>query len=399
MSPLIAAAVIVLCEGLCFTTALPVISFYTQQLHGTPVWVGVMFALMSGPKILSNPLWGWCSDRFGRRPVLIANTIGTLGGSVTWALAPSVGWLAISRLFIGVFGAQAILAQAIAADSSPPEKRSAAMGVLGAAFAVAFGLGPLIGGYLATNVSCASIGWLCAGLQLVSLTVISGLLRETSGASARERERRDDIANGPSWLRVEPVMNLLIITFVFTTGLSQLNSTIGLLTEKKYGYDEQHAGYMFAAFGLVAAIFQGGGVRVAIKRLGERASAILGLLLMTVGFGLLSVQASQTMMWTSVLLVAAGSSFATPCVMGLLSRHTAAERQGSMLGVNQAMTSLGRMAGAMLGAWLLDVSWGGQFAAYSSAALVVGVALAMLLLTPVNDRNSATNEASDVAPA
>src|ERR1041384_458447 len=137
MRPLYAASLVVLLEALCFTTGFPVINRYAEQLGGDPLWIGVIFGLVSGPKVLSNPLWGLLSERIGRRAVLAVNTLGTLAGSVTWAFAPSIGWLALSRAFVGVFGGQAGMAQAIAADVTSPEKRSAAMGVRGGAFELA----------------------------------------------------------------------------------------------------------------------------------------------------------------------------------------------------------------------------------------------------------------------
>ncbi|MFN0138046.1 MAG: MFS transporter [Phycisphaerae bacterium] len=397
MPPLIAAALIVLFEALCFTTALPVLSYYTQQLGGTPVWVGVMFGLMTGPKLLSNPLWGFASDRFGRRPILILNTIGTLTGSVLWVFAPDVLTLALSRLFIGVFGGQAILAQAIAADSSKPEKRAAAMGVLGAAFAIALGFGPLIGGWMAERISYASIGWLCAALQLLSLSVISFVLTETRTDEHRTAERAaSDHPPVLAGLLSQPTPNLLLISFVFTTGFSQLTSTLGLMAEQQYLYNAQHTGYVFAAFGAIAAVLQGGGVRVAVKRLGERSTAAIGLFLLAAGFGMLAVQQSVIAMWAAVLVIGAGSAFASPSIMGLLSRSTPARYQGSVLGVNQGITSLGRMTGSMLGAWIFAAAWGGQAATYFMTVGITLISAAMLLATRFPENEPAPREEADV---
>src|SRR5262245_37909424 len=142
MPPLYAAALVVLLEALCFTTGFPVLSYYAQRLGGDAAWVGILFGLVAWPKVVSNPIWGTLSERLGRRPVLAINTLGTLAGSIGWALAPNIGMLAISRALVGIFGGQAGLAQAIAADVAPPEKRAAAMGVLGGAFALSLTLGP-----------------------------------------------------------------------------------------------------------------------------------------------------------------------------------------------------------------------------------------------------------------
>src|SRR4029453_8587742 len=107
MPPLYAAALVVLLESLCFTTQFPVISYYVEQLGGGGGWIGLIFLLVAGPKVFSNPIWGSLSDRLGRRPVLAINTIGTFAGSVLWAMAPrfagggsGLAWLAISRAVV-----------------------------------------------------------------------------------------------------------------------------------------------------------------------------------------------------------------------------------------------------------------------------------------------------------
>lgn len=183
MPPPLVAALIVLCEALTFTLTLPVLAFFNARLGGSPLFLGVLFALVSAPKILTNPVFGRLSDRVGRRPILAINTVGTLGGSVLWALSGDLLLLAASRAVIGIFSAQAGLAQSVVADSSTRERRAAAMGLLGAAFGVALAIGPPLGGWVAAAFGYAAVGWLCAALQLISLALIAFVLRETRPAA------------------------------------------------------------------------------------------------------------------------------------------------------------------------------------------------------------------------
>ena len=119
MHPLLLAALIVLFEGLSLSALFPILYAHIGDLGGGPATTGLFFALVAGPKVLINPLWGWAADHVGRRPVLIVITLGTLASSVGWALAPDLTWLAVARVATGIFGAQAVLAFAIAADVSP----------------------------------------------------------------------------------------------------------------------------------------------------------------------------------------------------------------------------------------------------------------------------------------
>jgi MFS transporter, DHA1 family, tetracycline resistance protein len=383
MPPLAAAALIVFCEAMCFTTALPVISFFTQKLAGpenAAGWIGLMFAFMAGPKVLTNPIWGALSDRFGRRPILVLNTVGTLTASLGWAISTNVGMLALSRLLVGLFAGQAGLAQAIAADVCPPHRRAAGMGVLGAAFALAFAGGPLLGGYVAQHYSYAAVGWLCAALQATSLLVILLALPETR----QGRVAADDARAGgepesfPSATRI-----LLGLILLFTVGLSVLNSTFGLMAEHTYGYNVWKTGQCFAVLGLIAAAVQGGAIRALVRKFSERRVMFAGMILLVWGFAMLASGPPLAYFWTAVVLVAIGSGLASTCQSALLSRSGAATRQGRIMGLQQGALGLGRALGGGLGGWLY-ARFAGPAVAYEVAAGIVALSLiaALLLIAP-----------------
>jgi DHA1 family tetracycline resistance protein-like MFS transporter len=63
-------------------------------------------------------------------------------------MAPTILWLFVARLLSGIAGAAYPIANAYIADVSPPEKRAANFGLVGAAFGIGFVIGPAIGGML-----------------------------------------------------------------------------------------------------------------------------------------------------------------------------------------------------------------------------------------------------------
>lgn len=394
MPPLLGAALIVLLEAFCFTATLPIISYYTQELGGYTaastqdtsgygLWIGVMFALMAGPKVITNIFWGKLSDRFGRRPILAINTLGTLVASIGWALAPDVTWLAASRLMIGLFGSQAALAAAVVADSSTPEKRSSGIAVIGAAFAVALTIGPLTAGWLTQYVGYASLGWVLAALQGLSFVVIVFLLPETlpkRSAEAAADARSSAIPPRRTLLRRGDVLQVLLIVMVMTTGLSELNSTYGLVTEHTYGFSALHTSYAFAFFGLLAVLVQGVIVRRLAPAIGERKTSLVGIGFAAAGYGLLAFTPPVAGLWLATALMAIGVALTIPCLTGLLSRMVEPEKQGAIMGLNQSVTGLGRAIGAALGGWLYEtIKPHGPTGPYGSAAVLIVVALLMLI--------------------
>ncbi len=111
-------------------------------------WGGWLFFVYALMQFLCAPAIGGLSDRFGRRPVLIL-ALAMLGVDyLITAMAPTIFWLFIGRFLSGVAGAAYPTANAYIADVSPPEKRAANFGLVGAAFGVGFVIGPAIGGLL-----------------------------------------------------------------------------------------------------------------------------------------------------------------------------------------------------------------------------------------------------------
>ena len=95
-----------------------------------------------------SPVLGALSDRFGRRPVVLLSNFGLALDYVLMALAPSLTWLFIGRLISGITSASISTAFAYIADVTPPERRAAVFGKIGAAFGAGFILGPAVGGLL-----------------------------------------------------------------------------------------------------------------------------------------------------------------------------------------------------------------------------------------------------------
>ena len=382
MKAMIGATFVVLLEVLSFGAVLPVIGEYCQTLGADAdqvgLWTGILFFLQILPKVFTNPFWGRLSDRLGRKPIVLVVTLGTMSGSIVWALSTGLGMLIVSRAITGIFSAQATLAQTIAADSTPPEKRAASMGMLGAAFGIGVTVGPLLGGILGEQYSEAAVGWLCCGFQLTSLLIVMFMLPETrekqvaTGSDDKVRQNSIGTLIGDS-----SVMWVLMTCLVMTVGIAMLNFTIMHVTLDWYGMNKQSTGYLLAVMGLIGTFVQGGMIRPMVKRSGEIVTTGLGLVLTAAGLFLLGTQPESGGLWTAISLIAIGSAFAVPALTGLLSRRVPADIQGVALGLNQSFTASGRAVGALAGGWIYSSV--GQSYPYSIGGVLVLASIALLI--------------------
>lgn len=166
--------VTVLIDVIGFGIIIPVLPKLIQELtHGTlseAAWYGglLMFAY-SFVQFVCAPFVGGLSDRYGRRPVLLASLFGFTLDYLFLAFAPSIFWLFVGRVLAGIMGASFTTGYAYIADISPPEKRTQNFGILGAAFGFGFIIGPVIGGVLGQYGSRAPF------LAAAALTLINWL--------------------------------------------------------------------------------------------------------------------------------------------------------------------------------------------------------------------------------
>ena len=97
---------------------------------------------------IAAPMLGAASDRFGRRPVLLASIVGLAVDLEMMALAPNLWTMLAGRIIGGLTASGFLIGCAYVADVTPPDKRSRSMGLLGASVGVGLILGPVIGGLL-----------------------------------------------------------------------------------------------------------------------------------------------------------------------------------------------------------------------------------------------------------
>lgn len=379
MPALLGAAIFIFVEGTVLWATFPIATFYLRELGVSEgaigLWLGLTFALQTLPRVVMNSVLGRWSDRVGRRTTLIVAGLGTCSASVLWALAPNALWLVISRAVAGTFGAHAVLATAIVSDTTPPQRRTAAMGVLGVGFATSMVLGPLFGGAMSSLGGHAMVGWGLAVLQVISLLIIVTTLPETRPVAGETDAPRARLPLR-RLLRRPRVRWLLTATLLMTGSAAVFTTTFAELMARRYGLGAQTVSLAFTFFGCIGIAVQGGLLRMLLRQYTPRAIAMLGLVALATGHGLVAWPAPQGVLWVGAVLIGIGGALCMPTLTSLVSECVAPQHQGTMMGTHQSAISLGRAAGSMLCGGLLTL--GGLVTAYGTAAAIALVGFALL---------------------
>ncbi len=360
-----------------FGLVIPLLTFYAEQFSATPQQVTGLMTVYSLAQFVAAPLWGQASDRYGRRPLLLASILMTAVMLAAFASASSLWMLFLFRTLHGVMTANIAIAQACMADLTTPATRARGMGLIGAAFGIGFTIGPFLGGELAQFGLAVPI-WVAAGLSLLNFCLGVAFLPETRRAESGEIRR--PISPLALWraLRHPAVGLSIVLTFLYIFAFAAMESTFTLFAEHEHRLRPEDVGRLFGLIGVVGAVVQGGLIHRLVKRFGEAALLPPALLAIALGLWLIPSAPLGAPILAAFVLIAAGQGVVSPSLQSLISRGVGADQQGEMMGSNQSMGALARAGGPLMGGWLFQtVSHGAAF--YASAALLVGAAALSVL--------------------
>jgi len=340
---------------------------------------GWMLAVFAAAQFVAGPVIGNLGDRFGRRPVILACTAAFALDYLLMAAAPSLAWLFLGRAIAGVTGAIYGPASAVIADVTPPERRAASFGLLGAAFGLGFIAGPALGGLVS--------GWgprapfiLASALAGLNTLVALALLPETLDADKRRAFRLRDahvIGAFRPLFQAGHAAPLLMAWFLWQVGGVVYPATWAFWAAIRFGWNATAIGWSLAWIGFLSLLVQSLLTGRAVARFGERRAALLGL---ACGSACLVAYAFTTEGWQvyAFFLVGCLGALAWPAMNGLLSRMVDETHQGALQGGIGAMNSVAAVIGPVAAAQAL--AWGSTRGLDGAAFLLAGGLLAAAAL-------------------
>lgn len=346
--------VTVLIDVIGFGIIIPVTPNLIQHLANCSIsqaasYAGLLGAVYAIMQFLFSPVIGGLSDQFGRRPVLLIALFGFGVDYLFQAFAPTLGWLFVGRLLAGITGASITTAMAYISDVSEPEKRAQNFGIVGAAFGLGFIIGPVIGGLVSKwGVKAPFVVAACFSL----LNFVYGYFILPESLKLENRRKFD-------WHRVKPgaaIFNLKrypqligVVSSLFLIYLAAfaVQGTWTFYNKEKFHWDETMIGISLGVVGVMVAIVQGGLIRWAIPKFGQKKSVYIGLTFYMVGFLLFGLATKGWMMFAFTVVYCLGG-ICGPALQGIISSHVPANEQGEIQGTLTGLNSISAIFGPLI---------------------------------------------------
>jgi DHA1 family tetracycline resistance protein-like MFS transporter len=333
----------VLIDALAFALIMPVLPSLLMDLTGEGVgraafWGGLATFGFALAQFVFSPVVGGLSDRFGRRPVLLASLAALTLDFLLMGLAHALWVFFLARLLSGIFAATHSTANAYIADITEPADRAKRYGWLGAAMGAGFILGPALGGLLGELSPRAPF---FAAAALAGINVAYGFF-VVPESLAKENRRPFD------WSRANPIGTLMklrriegvgvLVWVYFFMGLSGFvyPAVWSYVAIGKFGWSEGQIGLSLAYYGVIYVICQAVMVPFVIPRLGPRRVIWIALTLEVIGLAGLAFAPSGHFVY-ALLLLALFTGLQDPALMSVLTERVGKDAQGELQGGLSAM--------------------------------------------------------------
>lgn len=392
--PLLFGLISVFLCGIGFSIILPVVPFLVQPYVSSPSKQAVAVTLLTSVYAVcvfaAAPGLGALSDRFGRRPLLIACLMGSAIGYLAMGVGGALWVLFAGRVIEGIAGGSISTLFAYFADITPREQRTKYFGWVSAVAGAGSAIGPALGGLVAKFGYAAPMYF---GAAVTLLNAVYGFFFMPESLAKSDRlpvialARLNPLTQLANVLSVKSVKRLLVSAFLLWVPNGSLQAVFS-----QFAIDEFHRapaviGLLFSIMGVQDIVSQAFIMPKLLQRRNDAQIAMVGMASEIIGYGLIAASALFSffpLLIAGMFLFGFGDSIFGPSFNGMLSKSVSSNEQGRIQGGSQAVQALARIVGPIVGGQIY-VSLG------SAAPAVMGVILVAAAVAVMYNRTDRTD--------
>ena len=337
---------------LAYSIIYPFIPLYLHQDRGIPMAkVGTIFPLMGLAGILAPPLWGYLTDRFGRRPLMQLGQYGRavifLGLAVAaYFQAPFSVFAALLMLSTAVGAAFQVSANSYLADITNPDNRTISFGRISIGCNVGWAFGPMLGAFL-------------SGIPFYWLFVITASFCTLCGfvcwifCPEPEHKKMEQKEKLPffSLLRNPVMLELVVCIFLLALLASQFFSTLSVFATGHVGILRKTLGMIFSVNGFTVILCQQPMLMLLNKlRVPISYQLVLGVLFYIIGYASMGFCTGYLFMGVCVLILTLGELTVHPAIFSATAKIAPPDKIGMAMATRGLADNVGMAVGPWLGA-------------------------------------------------
>jgi len=331
---------------------LPVFSLYADDFSGaTPVLIGLAIGIYGLTQGLFQLPFGFLSDRFGRKKIIVAGLLVFAIGSVVAANADTIYEIIAGRALQGL-GAIAAAVMALAADLTREEVRLRVMAFIGMSIGLSFMISMVIGPLLAARYGLPILFWITAGLALAGILVIIFITPQPR-SQGFHRDTQLSLGDVGKVLKNPELLRLDLGIFVLHLVLSATFVVFPLVLRDSFQVAESLHWKTYLPVFALSVVVMVPMIIVAEKFRKAKSMFLLGIAIVLIAE--LGLAGAKTYEWIFAMLVLffAGFNFLEASLPSLVARIAPADMKGTAMGLFSSSQFLGAFCGGVIGGLLL----------------------------------------------
>ncbi|MCI0501721.1 MAG: MFS transporter [Epsilonproteobacteria bacterium] len=355
---------------------LPVISIYTLSFAGaTPQIVGIVVGGYAITQMIFQVPFGAMSDVFGRKGTIITGLLLFAIGSLLCAIATDLLTLLLGRFLQGA-GAIGAVITAMISDLVKEEQRPKAMaimgGMIGASFALAMGVGPVIAGFAGVQ----SLFWITVVLPLISIYIILKMVPDAPQVTHTYHDHskfRFLLKNEIIKMNITNFLQKGLMTFAFMI--------IPIVLTKSFGWALTDLWKVYVPALIAGVVSMGPAAMIAEKKGKFKEVLLIGIFFFALSYYLIGNGTTELAFIIGVLVFFVGFNMHEPIMQSLTVKYAKVHERGKVLGVFNTFGYAGTFIGGLLGgSYLVEVD--GSFASslYDISMFIVIISIAWFIL-------------------
>ncbi|MEA2102998.1 MAG: MFS transporter [Thermodesulfobacteriota bacterium] len=337
-----------------FGILLPILPIYARDMGASGAMLGIIFSSFAVTMAISNPIVGRISDRFGYKRILAAGLGLHVPVMLLYVYASAPWHLICIRLVEGILSAMVeTVAMAYVGSIAPKDREGSYMGIFNTFLFMGFGIGPLVGGYLADAYTIHMPFYATAGFLFLAFCMVMSALPSDDSSDVRPDSRPgvQRIAFKDVW-GSNLIKGMLFFSLVLALGESGLMTFLPILVSDAQ-ISTTRIGILTSAIMISAGIFQYPFGRLA-NHVNKVFLVITGVLIVAVVLAFVPLCTTFNAFLFLSVVGGIGTAMSNPAAMAILVRESKDTGLGFILGLYNLGMGIGMIAGPILAGVTMD---------------------------------------------